>query len=251
MIYTMNLSDQTCLVTGGSRGIGRGIAEELGREGATVVVNYRSSEGKAYEVVDAIEAAGGRAIAAQADVSDLDAVEGMREQVHDTVGSVDVLVNNAGINIDSTFRQMTWEEWETVLKVNLGGAFNCTKIFYEDISRASEGRLINISSVIGKQGNYGQANYAAAKSGLFGLTRSLALELAQTGTTANCVAPGYTETEMVKSVPEDIQNSLREEIPLGRFASVREIAGIVTFLASDTASYITGEVIDVNGAIDL
>lgn len=162
-----------------------------------------------------------------------------------------MLVNNAGITLDTTFREMTNEEWKTVLAVNLGGSFNCTKVFYDDIARASEGRLINISSVIGKQGNYGQANYAAAKSGLFGLTRSLALELARTGTTANCVAPGYTRTEMVEAVPEDVRKSLREEIPLGRFAEVSEIAGTVAFLASDAASYITGEVIDVNGAIDL
>lgn len=247
----MELSEQTCLVTGASRGIGRGIATELGRSGATVVVNYRTSEGDAYDVVDTIEEVGGSAIAVQADVSDPNHVDGMRDRVHDAVGSVDVLVNNAGITLDTTFREMTWDEWETVLAVNLGGAFNCTKIFYDDISRANEGRLINISSVIGKQGHYGQANYAAAKSGLFGLTRSLALELARTGTTANCVAPGYTRTEMVESIPEDIQDSLREEIPLGRFAQVREIAGIVAFLSSDVSSYITGEVIDVNGAIDL
>jgi 3-oxoacyl-[acyl-carrier protein] reductase len=247
----MDLSEQTCLVTGASRGIGRGIAEQLGRGGATVVVNYRTSEGKAYDVVDRVEDVGGRAIAVQADVSDPNHVESMREEIHNAVGSVDVLVNNAGITLDTTFREMTWDEWETVLAVNLGGAFNCTKIFYDDISRASEGRLINISSVIGKQGNYGQANYAAAKSGLFGLTRSLALELARTGTTANCVAPGYTRTEMVECVPEKVQNSLREEIPLGRFAEVEEIAGIVAFLASDCSSYITGEVIDANGAIDL
>jgi 3-oxoacyl-[acyl-carrier protein] reductase len=247
----MNLSEQTCVVTGGSRGIGRGIAEELGRGGATVVVNYRISEGEATEVVETIEDAGGVAIAAQADVSNRAHVEAMADRVHDVVGPIDVLVNNAGITLDASFREMTWEEWETVLAVNLGGTFTCTKVFYDDIARASQGRLINISSVIGKQGHYGQANYAAAKSGLFGLTRSLALELASTGTTANCVAPGYTHTDMIEGIPEDLQDSLREEIPLGRFARVEEIAGLIAFLASGTASYITGEVIDVNGAMDL
>ncbi len=146
----MDLSDQTCLVTGGSRGIGRGIAEELGRGGAAVVVNYRTSEREASEVVDTVEDVGGRAIALQADVSDPNHVEAMAERIHDTVGPVDVLVNNAGITLDTTFRKMTNEEWETVLAVNLGGSFNCTKVFYDDIARASEGRLINISSVIGK-----------------------------------------------------------------------------------------------------
>lgn len=247
----MELSNQTCLVTGGSRGIGCGIATQLANSGATIVVNYCTSELEAYETVDAVEDAGGAAIAVQADVTDAEHVETMRDEVHNAVGSIDVLINNAGINMDATFKEMTWEEWRSVLGVHLDGAFNCTKVFYDDIARADEGRLINISSVIGKQGNYGQANYAAAKSGLFGFTRSLAAELARTGTTANCVAPGYTHTDMVESIPEDIRESLREGIPLGRFGHIEEIAGIVTFLASDIASYITGEVIDINGGVDL
>ena len=239
------------MVTGASRGIGRGIAEELGRKGATVVVNYRSSESEAYDVVESIEEEGGRAVTAQADVSDHEEVAAMAERVGETIGPVDVLVNNAGITSDTTFKRMSHEEWQRVIDVNLGGTFNCTKAFYEDIRDAEHGRLINISSVIGKQGNYGQANYAAAKSGMFGFTRTLALELASTGSTANCVAPGYTRTDMVENVPEDIQESIREEIPLGRFARIDEIASVIAFLASTEASYVTGEVIDVNGALDL
>ncbi|MFB6228692.1 MAG: beta-ketoacyl-ACP reductase [Halobacteriales archaeon] len=245
----MTMDDRTCVVTGASRGIGRAIAEELGAEGASVAVNFHSSEERAAETVDAIEAAGGEAITVQADVSDSAAVEAMADRVHDELGPVDVLVNNAGINRDTRFDEMDREDWEAVIDVNLTGAFTTTKAFFEDLTAAEEGRLINISSVIGQQGNYGQANYAAAKSGLFGFTRSLAKELAPHGTTANCVAPGYTRTEMVESIREDIKDSIREDVPLDRFAEVEEIATTVAFVASIEASYITGEVIDVNGGM--
>jgi 3-oxoacyl-[acyl-carrier protein] reductase len=243
------MHDKTCVVTGASRGIGRAIAEELAAEGASVAVNFRSSEEKAAETVEAIEAAGGEATLAQADVSDPAAVDAMAEHVHEELGPVDVLVNNAGITRDTRFDEMDREDWEAVIDVNLTGAFTTTKAFFEDLSTAEEGRLINISSVIGQQGNYGQTNYAAAKSGLFGFTRSIAKELAPHGTTANCVAPGYTRTEMIKSVREDIKDSIREDIPLDRFAEVEEIAAVVGFIASTEASYITGEVIDANGGM--
>jgi 3-oxoacyl-[acyl-carrier protein] reductase len=245
----MTMHDKTCVVTGASRGIGRAIAEELAAEGASVAVNFRSSEEKAAETVEAIEAAGGEATLAQADVSDPAAVDAMAEHVHEELGPVDVLVNNAGITRDTRFDEMDREDWEAVIDVNLTGAFTTTKAFFEDLSTAEEGRLINISSVIGQQGNYGQTNYAAAKSGLFGFTRSIAKELAPYGTTANCVAPGYTRTEMIKSVREDIKDSIREDIPLDRFAEVEEIAAVVGFIASTEASYITGEVIDANGGM--
>jgi 3-oxoacyl-[acyl-carrier protein] reductase len=243
------MHDRTCLVTGASRGIGRAIAEELGAEGASVVVNYRSSEGKAAETVEAVEAAGGEAVAAQADVTDPDAVDAMTERVHEELGPVDVLVNNAGITRDTRFDEMDREQWEAVIDVNLTGAFTTTKALFADLKAAEEGRLINISSVIGQEGNYGQANYAAAKSGLFGFTRSLAKELAPHGSTANCVAPGYTRTEMVEAVGEDIKDRIREDIPLDRFAEVEEIASVVAFLAGEDASYVTGEVIDANGGM--
>jgi 3-oxoacyl-[acyl-carrier protein] reductase len=243
------MHDRTCLVTGASRGIGRAIAEGLGSRGASVAVNYRSAEEKAVETVDAVEAAGGEAIPARADVSDSDAVEAMAEHVHDELGPVDVLVNNAGITRDTRFDEMSRADWDAVIDVNLTGAFTTTKAFYEDLMAAGDGRLINISSVIGRQGNYGQTNYAAAKSGLFGFTRSIAKELAPHGSTANCVAPGYTRTEMVESVREDIKEAIREDIPLDRFAEVEEIASVVGFLASEDASYVTGEVIDANGGM--
>ena len=243
--------DRTCLVTGSSRGIGRGIAKELADQGANVVINYSASTGPAEEAAAAIRERGGEAMIAQADVTEEEEVAAMHEQIDDAYGSVDVLVNNAGINVDTMFSEMTRAEWDRVIEVDLTGAFVCTKEFFDDIADAEEGRLINISSVIGKQGNVGQANYAAAKSGMFGFTRTLALELAPEGSTSNCVAPGFTQTEMVEGLPERVQESIRDEIPLGRFATVEEVASVVRFIASPEASYITGEVIDVNGGIDL
>ncbi|WP_331234298.1 3-oxoacyl-ACP reductase FabG [Natronorarus salvus] len=244
-------SHQLCVVTGASKGIGRATVEALAGEKRTVVVNYRRSEAGAYDAVAAIEDAGGTAVAMQADVTDPAAVEGMRDRVHERIGPVDVLVNNAGVTADTTFGRMDREDWERVIDVTLNGTFACTKAFFDDIKSSPQGRLINVSSVIGKQGNYGQANYAAAKSGLFGFTRTLALELAESGSTANCVAPGYTDTEMVRAVPEDIQDRIREEIPIGRFATAGEVAELIAFLASPHASYITGETIDITGGLDL
>jgi 3-oxoacyl-[acyl-carrier protein] reductase len=246
----MTLEEQTCVVTGASRGIGRGIATELGSKGADVVVNYRSSEAEAHEVVDEIEAAGGNAAAVRADVSDFDDVASMGEAVHDAFGPPDVLVNNAGLTIDKTFANMTREDWERVMDVNLGGVYNCTKVFFEDLRGAEEGRLINISSVVGQQGNYGQANYATTKSGLFGFTRTIALEMARSGSTANCVAPGFVETDMLAEVPERVQEKILERIPLDRFATVDDVSGIVRFLASEESSYMTGQILGVNGGME-
>ncbi|MFB6152010.1 MAG: 3-oxoacyl-[acyl-carrier-protein] reductase [Haloarculaceae archaeon] len=246
----MNLENQTCLVTGSSRGIGRGIATELAEQGADVVVNYRSSADMAEETVAEIRDAGGNAIAVQADVSELDDVREMRDEVHDGFGSIDVLVNNAGITVDKKFANMTREDWDAVMDVNLGGVYNCTKTFFDDVTASEEGRLINISSVVGQQGNYGQANYAATKSGLFGFTRTLALEMASTGSTANCVAPGFVQTAMLEDVPERVQEKILRNIPLDRFATVEDISGIVAFVASEQASYMTGQVIGVNGGME-
>ena len=246
----MLLEDRTCLVTGGSRGIGRGIAEELGEHGANVVINYRSSEDEAYAARDVIEEGPGQAVVAQADVSKFDEVKTMHEAVDSEFGSVDVLVNNAGITQDTTFDRMSKEQWERVIDVNLGGVFNCTKVCYEDLRDATEGRLINISSVVGQQGNYGQANYATTKSGLFGFTRTIALEMASDGSTANCVAPGFVETDMLADVPERVRENILERIPLDRFAEVEDITGIVRFLASHESSYMTGQILGLNGGME-
>lgn len=246
----MTESNHTCVITGASRGIGRGIAETLGNEGMNVSVNYHSSEAAAYDVVDAIEDAGGTAMPVHADVADSTAVASMREAVHEAFGSVDVLVNNAGITIDRTFTNMSHEDWQRVNDVNLGGVYNCTQAFYDDLQAAKHGRLINISSVVGQAGNYGQANYAATKSGLFGFTRTLALELASAGTTANCVAPGFVDTDMLDDVPEDIQEKVLQRIPLDRFAEVDDVAGTVRFLASEDSAYMTGQILGVNGGME-
>jgi len=245
------MDDRTCLITGASRGIGSGIAKDLGAEGANVIVNYRNSTDKAEDVVERIRSAGGTAITAQADVTGRMEVEAMREAIHEEFGPVDVLVNNAGITQDTRFEEMTREEWDRVIDVNLGGVFNVTQTFFDDIRSAEEGRLINISSIVGKQGNFGQANYATAKSGLFGFTRTIALELARSGSTANAVCPGFTQTDMLAEVDDRIQEQILEDVPLGRFAEIEDIAATFRFLASEDSSYITGEVIDVNGGMDL
>jgi 3-oxoacyl-[acyl-carrier protein] reductase len=245
------MQPKTCVVTGSSTGIGRAIAERFGEAGCDVVVNYRSSAEAAAETVDTIEDTGGSAVAVQADVTSMDDVEAMRDAAHDAFGPVDVLVNNAGINQDVRFREMTHEEWDTVLDVHLDGAFHCTQAFFDDLADADEGRLVNISSIIGKGGNFGQANYATAKAGIFGFTRTIALELAPEGSTANCVAPGFIMTEMVEELPERIKDQIREDTPLGRLGTAEEIAEVVAFLASERSSFITGEVIDANGGKDL
>jgi 3-oxoacyl-[acyl-carrier protein] reductase len=246
----MTLNGRTCLVTGASRGIGRGIAEELGAAGATVVVNYRSSEAAAHEVCDEVAACGGEAVPAQADVSEKSEVEAMYEAVREEVGPVDVLVNNAGVTVDKKFENMTREDWDRVIDVNLGGVFNCTKVCFEDVRDADEGRLINISSVVGQQGNYGQANYATTKSGLFGFTRTIALELASEGSTANCVAPGFVRTDMLEEVPERVRDQILERIPLGRFAEVDDVVSMVSFLAEERSGYMTGQILGVNGGME-
>ncbi|MFB6201464.1 MAG: beta-ketoacyl-ACP reductase [Halorhabdus sp.] len=245
------MEPKTCVVTGASRGIGRGIAERFGEAGCEVAVNYRSSSETAREVVETIEAAGGSAIAVQADVTEPDQVEQMAADVREAFGSIDVLVNNAGINQDVFFSEMSHEEWDTVLDVHLDGTFHCTQTFYEDIAEAADGRLINISSIVAKGGNLGQANYATAKAGIFGFTRTLALELAREDSTANCVAPGFIETSMVTDLPDSVIEQVREDTPLSRIGDVEEVADVVAFLAGERSSYITGEVIDVNGGMDL
>jgi 3-oxoacyl-[acyl-carrier protein] reductase len=244
------LDGKTCLVTGSSRGIGREIAFEFARCGADVAVNYRRSDAEAEAVRETIEENGERAMTVRADVSDPASVERMADAVHDEFGAIDVLVNNAGITVDRKFEEMTYEDWNRVIDTNLGGTFNCTKAFFEDIKHADDGRLINISSVVGQQGNYGQANYATSKGGLFAFTRTLALELARHDSTANCVAPGFTETDMLEKVPDRVREKIQARIPLDRFADPNDIVGMVRFLASDESSYMTGQVLGINGGLE-
>jgi len=240
---------QVCVVTGASRGIGRGIALDLGRHGASVVVNYNESEEEAYEVVEQINASDGEAMAVQGDVTKLDDMKEMRNKVRDEHGGADVLINNAGITVDKKFVNMTREDWDRVMDVNLNGMYNATKAFFNDISVSTNGRLINISSVVGRRGNYGQANYATTKSGMFGFTRTLALELAASNSTANCVTMGFTRTDMLRKVDEEVQEKIRDRIPLGKFAEVEDVTGIVRFLSSRDSGYMTGQIIGVDGGL--
>ncbi len=245
------LEGKTVVVTGASRGIGRGIAEELGAHGGDITVNYRSSDSEATDVAHHIDRVGADAITVQGDVADFDDMQTMADHVHDEFGSVDVLVNNAGITMDNSFESMTPEEWQSVVDINLTGVFNATKAFYEDIQNADAGRIINISSLIGEEGNFGQANYAASKAGVHGLTMTLAKELAPSGSTANCVSPGFTETDMFADVPETIQEQIRDDIPLSCFAQPEDIASLVRFLASEESGHITGQALSVSGGNNL
>ena len=244
----MTLNERTCVVTGSSRGIGAEIAKELARYGANVVVNYRSSEEKAESVADWIESeTDGSAVTAQADVSEPGDVEDLVAATHEAFGQADVVVNNAGITLDGRFETIDRDQWETVIDVNLTGVYNVTDAFYDDIKESESGRLINMASIVGEAGNFGQANYAASKSGLFGFTKTIARELAPHGSTANCVAPGFIETDMLANVPEKVREKIIGDIPLDRFGEPEEIADAVRFLAGDDSTYITGQTLSVNG----
>ncbi len=245
----MKLTGRTALVTGGSRGIGRAIALALADEGADVAVNYVASETAAREVVAQIEKTGRRGILAQADVSDFPDTFRMAQHVIEEFGHVDILVNNAGVNSDKTFVKMDHASWRKVLSINLDGVFNCTKVFVDQMLKQNYGRVVNITSVIGQIGNFGQANYAASKAGVAAFTKSLAKELAGKGVTVNAVAPGFIETEMVDNIPEKVKARLLDQIPLKRFGSVEEVARAVVYIVSSDGDYITGAEVSINGGL--
>ena len=249
MLDRVNLTGRVALVTGASRGIGRAVAEALAGRGAAVAVNYTTQDERAQEVVDAVRAAGGKALRHRANVADLDEVREMVRRVEKDLGRIDILVNNAGINRDRSFKNMDATEWGKVLSVNLTGTFNCTRTVIDGMLIRQYGRIVNMSSVVGQAGNFGQANYAATKAGILGFTKSVALETARKGVTVNVICPGFIATEMVEGIPEDVQKQILARIPLGRFGQAEEIAAAVLFLVADEAAYITGQVIAPNGGL--
>jgi 3-oxoacyl-[acyl-carrier protein] reductase len=246
----MLLEDKIAVVTGASRGIGRAIAETLAAEGATVVVNYQTNAEAAETVVSAITAAGGRALAIRADVSDTAAAEGLIKAAIDAFGHIDIVVNNAGTTRDTLLLSMKEEQWDVVLATNLKSVFNVCKAAARPMLRRKQGgRIINISSVSGIVGQPGQTNYAASKAGIIGFSKSLAKELGSRGITVNVVAPGFVLTDLTAGLSDELVQQTLGYIPLGRWGQAQEIAHAVAFLASDRASYITGAVLQVDGGI--
>ncbi len=245
----MVLNGKVAIVTGGSRGIGRTIAIALAQRGARVVVNYASRTGAATEVVEIIRGAGGKAIAYQANVAKPAEAIALVKATGAEFNRIDILVNNAGITRDSLVVRMKDEDWDAVLDVNLKGAYNCIKAVARGMLKNHYGRIINISSVVGLVGNIGQANYCAAKAGLIGLTRAMAKELGSRNITVNAVAPGFITTEMSEALPEEVKSAMLAQIPLKRFGNPGDVAGLVAFLASDAAGYITGQTIAVDGGM--
>jgi len=275
------LESKVALVTGGSRGIGQAIALRLAQDGADVAINYQSTKEQAQkvskiidqigmadefdklsqiidqmetkehakEVSEMIDSMGKHSCIVQANVNDFEQVNRMRDEVVNKLGNIDILVNNAGIVRDKSFVKMTPQMWTEVLSVNLDGAFYCTKVVIEGMLERKYGRIVNISSVIGRMGNRGQANYAASKAGMIALTQTLAKEFAGKGVTVNAVAPGFIETDMVKSIPKEILDKILAQVPLGRLGKPSEVAGAVAYLVSEDGSYITGQVIDINGGL--
>ncbi|MEX2419227.1 MAG: 3-oxoacyl-[acyl-carrier-protein] reductase [Acidimicrobiia bacterium] len=245
----MRVAGRVALVTGGSRGIGRAIAEKLGADGHRVAVNYRSRRDAADEAVAAIVAGGGEAVAVEGDVGDAAAVAAMFGAVEEAFGPVEILVNNAGITADDLLLRMKPEDWDAVIRTNLSSAFLTTKAALRGMLKARWGRIISIASVAGIAGNPGQANYAAAKAGLIGFTKSVAKEVGSRGITVNAVAPGFIETDMTDALGGEVREAVLPSIAVGRFGTPVEIASAVGYLASDEASYVTGEVLVVDGGL--
>jgi len=245
----LSLDGKSALITGASRGIGRAIAIKMAECGASVIVNYLSSTDDANMVVRIINESGGKAFAIKADVSDFSEAQHLVDSSIEALGKLDILVNNSGITRDKLIMMMSETDWDQVINTNLKGTFNCSKAVVKHMMRNRAGRIINLTSVSGQMGNAGQTNYSASKAGQIGFTKSLAREIASRNITVNAIAAGYIETDIWKNVPEDMRDSVIKLIPLGRKGAPEEIANLAVFLASELASYITGQIIGVDGGM--
>ena len=245
----MSVQAKSALVTGGSRGIGRAVCLELARQGARVAVNYAGNAAAAEETVSACAALGAEAFALRADVADAAVCETMVKEVLSRFGRLDILVNNAGVTRDGLMPMMKEADWDAVLNTNLKGAFHCMKAVYRPMMKQKYGRVVNLSSIVGLRGNAGQANYAASKAGLIGLTKSMAKELAARNVTVNAVAPGFIDTDMTAALPEKAREAMLTAIPMGRLGQAEDVAQAVAFFAGDDAAYITGQVLCVDGGM--
>ncbi|QPC46312.1 3-oxoacyl-[acyl-carrier-protein] reductase [Mangrovibacillus cuniculi] len=245
----MKLVGKTAVVTGASRGIGRAIALELSAQGANIVVNYAGSEAKAMEVAEEVRALGTKAIVVQANVSNATEVQDMMKRAVEEFGSIDILVNNAGVTRDNLLMRMKEEEWDEVININLKGVFLCTKAVTRTMMKQRSGSIINVASIVGVSGNAGQANYVAAKSGVIGLTKTTAKELAPRGITVNAIAPGFISTDMTDKLTPEVKEAMLAQIPLARFGEPKDIASVVSFLASEDAKYMTGQTLHVDGGM--